>query len=123
MITHLLKPGRFYLKRLGQKAFIKGGVAGSPYCVYQNVPGHALGWDNMTSGDTTVGCDLARIEKESCIERRGCRTLTSSNLFSLELKFRGKHWLMLKGKPPHGKARVNFCATSDQIYNPGNYSL
>lgn len=77
----------------------------------------------MTSGDTTVGCDSVRIEKESCIERGGRRKLTSSNLFFLELKFIGKHWLMLKGKPPHGQARVNLCATSDQIYNPGNYSL
>lgn len=36
-----------------------GGVADSPYCVCQNVSGHALGWDSVTSGDTTVGCDWA----------------------------------------------------------------
>lgn len=51
----------------GSEGIYRGGVAGSPCCVYQNVPGHALRWDNMTSGDTTVGCDSARIEKESCI--------------------------------------------------------
>lgn len=40
-----------------------GGGGGSPYYVCQNVSGHALGWDGVTSGDTTVGCDSARIKK------------------------------------------------------------
>lgn len=66
-------------------------------------------------GWVRLGC----IEKERCVERR----LTSSNLFCLELKFRGKRWLALKGEPPPGEARVNVGVRSDQIYDPRNYLL
>lgn len=108
--THLLKPGRFYLKRLGQKA------AAPSVCTRM--------CQGMLWGGTTWLWAIRRLgATRRCVEREGCRKLTSSNLFFLERKFRGKLWLMLTGKPSHGKTRVNLCATSDQIYNPGNYSL
>lgn len=106
----------------GSEGVNRGGVGGlltAPTVCARMCRGMLWGGTAWLQAIRRLGATGLRRRGELHWERR----LTSSNSFSLELKFRGKRWLALKGEPPPGEARVNVCVRSDQIYDPRNYSL